>query len=70
MNEIWVYRLSLTMIIGGAIGNLTDRIRLHYVIDFIHIKVLRFAIFNIADIFIIFGAVLLTYSVLFHGIDI
>ncbi|KAA6205430.1 MAG: signal peptidase II [Candidatus Tokpelaia sp.] len=46
------------LIIGGALGNLLDRIRLHYVADFIlfHLGNWSFAVFNLADSFITFGA--------------
>ena len=41
---------------AGGIGNVTDRIRLHYVIDFIEPKFVRFAVFNFADCLITVGA--------------
>ena len=41
---------------AGGIGNITDRIRLHYVIDFIEPKFVRFAVFNFADCLITVGA--------------
>lgn len=53
-------RFGFLLIIGGAIGNLIDRIRFHYVVDYIsfHIEgVFSFAIFNLADAFITIGAV-------------
>lgn len=57
--------LCLSMIIGGAIGNLIDRLRLAYVIDFFdfHIKGWHFATFNVADAAISVGAVLLLLCV-------
>ncbi len=63
-----VGRLSLYLIIAGAIGNLIDRIRLGYVIDMIDLTFVNFAIFNIADCCVTVGAVLLVVYVLFlHG---
>lgn len=56
--------LGYTMIISGAIGNLLDRIRLGYVIDFIffHISdIFSFAIFNLADSFITIGVILIIF---------
>ncbi|WP_019223063.1 signal peptidase II [Bartonella rattaustraliani] len=53
-------RFGLTLIIGGAIGNLIDRIRLHHVTDYIlfHIDdIFYFAIFNLADSFITLGVI-------------
>ena len=54
-------RIGLAMIIGGAIGNIIDRIQHSYVIDYIyfHTPVWAFAIFNLADVFISLGAVLI-----------
>jgi signal peptidase II len=54
-------RLYLGLILGGAIGNLIDRVRLHYVIDFIHVYLGRhhYPVFNIADSAICVGIFLL-----------
>lgn len=51
----------LAMILGGGIGNMIDRFAYGYVIDFIDVKFLPFWkwIFNVADIFVTVGAVLL-----------
>lgn len=43
-------RICLSFIFAGAIGNLIDRIRLGYVIDFIYFKPIDFPVFNFADI--------------------
>lgn len=53
--------ISYTMIIGGLIGNLIDRIFLGYVRDFFDFKIFSHecAIFNIADTFIVIGTILL-----------
>jgi signal peptidase II len=59
-NKMMMY--SAAMIIGGGIGNLTDRIRLGYVIDFIDFRV--FPVFNFADICVTIGCVLLCVSIL------
>lgn len=53
-------RVGFAIIIGGAAGNLIDRIRLGYVIDYIlfHTPAWSFAVFNLADSFITVGAAL------------
>ncbi|MBI4208827.1 MAG: signal peptidase II [Deltaproteobacteria bacterium] len=53
--------VGLTSILGGAIGNLLDRIRLGYVIDFIdvHWKHIHWPAFNVADIAITVGVALI-----------
>ncbi len=56
---------GLVMIVSGAIGNLIDKIRLHYVVDFIHTTFMEFPVFNIADIFICVGAGLFALFILF-----
>lgn len=43
-------RVFLITIMGGAIGNMIDRVRLQYVIDFIYFKIINFPVFNFADI--------------------
>ena len=59
--------LALSLVLGGAIGNVLDRVRLGYVIDFIdfHIGSWHYATFNIADIGICVGAFLLVVNVWF-----
>ena len=57
--------ILLVMIAGGAIGNLMDRLRLDYVVDFIYIVLINFPIFNVADMFVTFSTVLLSIQVLF-----
>lgn len=51
-------RAGLWMIVGGALGNLYDRIAFGAVLDFIDLSFVRFAVFNVADAFIVCGAVL------------
>ena len=44
-------RLCMISLMAGAIGNMIDRIRLQYVLDFKYFKIIDFPIFNVADIF-------------------
>ncbi|MDO4734673.1 MAG: signal peptidase II [Lachnospiraceae bacterium] len=55
----------LMILAAGAIGNLIDRIRLHYVVDFIYISLINFPIFNFADICVSVSAVLLVVFFIF-----
>jgi len=54
------FDLGLIMIISGAIGNLADRLKFGYVIDFIDIRI--WPVFNIADTSITIGTMLLILS--------
>ena len=68
---IWISRLksdervlsfALTLVWAGAVGNLIDRLRFRYVVDFIHVHwkdVWNYPVFNVADSAITVGAVLL-----------
>ena len=55
---------TVAVIIGGGAGNLIDRIYRGYVIDFIYVKIINFAIFNFADICVTCGTVVLLYILL------
>ena len=56
---------ALAAIAGGAVGNLIDRIRLGYVIDMIEVTFMKFAVFNVADCFVVCGAILLVIYAFF-----
>ena len=56
---------SLSLLLSGGVGNLIDRISLGYVIDYIDVRIINFAIFNFADICICVGAFLLCVAVYF-----
>jgi signal peptidase II len=58
----WMIRLAMGLYLGGAIGNLIDRLTVGYVIDFLSIGSLP--IFNVADLSITVGTVLFILGVL------
>lgn len=60
--------LALSLIISGAIGNLIDRVRLNYVVDFFDFRLISFAIFNVADVFVVCGCALLIFAILTNKI--
>jgi signal peptidase II len=76
---VWLVRLpsgtnvllsaGLALVLGGALGNVIDRIRLGHVIDFIHFHWNRayFPAFNVADSAITVGAALLLLDALFDS---
>ncbi|MBO5110080.1 MAG: signal peptidase II [Clostridia bacterium] len=59
-------QISLAMIISGGIGNMIDRVRLEYVIDFIDFCAFPFWtwIFNVADAFVVVGGGLMMLSLI------
>lgn len=58
-------KIGLAIIAGGAVGNLTDRIRLGYVVDFLDFKI--WPVFNLADVAIVLGTVLILLNLLRRG---
>ncbi|MFK5243139.1 signal peptidase II, partial [Lactococcus lactis] len=58
MAQNW-YFIGLTLIIAGALGNFIDRIRQGFVVDMFQTEFINFPIFNIADILLSVGFVLL-----------
>jgi signal peptidase II len=77
---VWLFRMppskvllaaGLSLVLGGAIGNVIDRIRLGYVVDFIHFHWDRayFPAFNVADSAITVGAAFLLLDALFEPKD-
>lgn len=66
-------KVSLVMLIAGAVGNLIDRIRLGYVIDFISVRFSNgyyFPVFNVADSFIVISTILIVIMVLFNKYEV
>ncbi len=65
-NKNIFYSMSFGLIVGGAVGNLIDRVRLGYVRDFIYLDFApNFPIFNIADSCLCVGAVMMVIYILF-----
>ena len=58
-------KVNLGLIIGGALGNFIDRVALGYVVDFLYVKIINFAIFNVADMALVVGCILLGFYILF-----
>lgn len=59
-HEQRLVRVALGVQLGGALGNLLDRLRLGYVVDFIDFKF--WPVFNVADAAIVIGVLLLVFS--------
>ncbi len=65
--ENFLPRFALASILGGAIGNLIDRLAYKEVIDFIDIRIIRWPVFNIADVAVTLGMILLIAYVIFDN---
>ena len=61
--------IGLSLVAGGGIGNMIDRILLGYVVDFVDFRLINFAVFNVADIFVCVGCALILFYVIKSDID-
>lgn len=62
-------KLLCFMLTAGGIGNLIDRVRLNYVVDFIYFSLIDFPVFNVADIYVTVSMFLLLVLVFFYYKD-
>jgi signal peptidase II len=58
-------KISIVLIISGAIGNMIDRVRIGYVVDFFDFRFIWQYVFNVADIYVVVGTILLCVYLLF-----
>lgn len=58
-----MFRWGTALLLGGALGNLIDRVRFGHVIDFFDFRI--WPVFNIADIAIVLGVCVIIYTLLF-----
>ncbi len=57
--------VTVGLLVGGAIGNLIDRLAFGYVRDFINFEFISFPVFNFADVALTFGVIMLIIYILF-----
>lgn len=57
--------IALIFIASGAIGNLIDRLRFEYVVDFLYFSLINFPVFNMADIYVTLFSIYLVILLLF-----
>lgn len=62
----WLFLLGLAMILAGAIGNFIDRIRLGFVVDMFQLDFIHFPIFNVADMSLSIGVLLIFIYTIFE----
>ena len=56
---------SIILLISGAIGNMIDRVRLGFVVDYFDFRIVWEYVFNVADVFVVVGTILLCIYILF-----
>lgn len=59
-------RICAVLLCAGAVGNMIDRIRLGYVIDFFYFRLIDFPIFNVADCYVVAACIVFALLVLFY----
>lgn len=59
-------RICAVFLCAGAIGNMIDRVRLGYVIDFFYFRLIDFPIFNVADCYVVAACIVFALLVLFY----
>lgn len=62
MNQPLSHKVAYGFVLGGAVGNWIDRVRLHYVIDFLDFRI--WPVFNVADSFITVGVIMFIWFAL------
>lgn len=63
------WHVFLVMIAAGGIGNMIDRLRLDYVVDFFYFSLIDFPIFNVADIYVTCSAIAILILGIFYYND-
>ena len=59
-------KTGIILIISGAIGNAIDRLRLGFVVDYFDFRIIWEYVFNIADVFVVVGTILLCIYIIFY----
>ena len=65
-SRYYLLRICAVMICAGAIGNMIDRLRLNYVVDFFYFELINFPIFNVADCYVVVACILFAFAILFY----
>lgn len=58
-------RVSVVLVLAGAIGNMIDRVCRGYVVDFFEFTFFEWPVFNVADIYVVVGVILLAWLIMF-----
>ncbi len=63
--EYFPLRVSLVLVLSGAVGNIIDRLFRGYVVDFFEFTFFEWPVFNVADIYVVVGVILLALMIIF-----
>ena len=63
--EYRLLKAALTLILAGAVGNVIDRVIRGYVVDFFEFTFISFPVFNMADIYVVVGAIAMALIMIF-----
>ncbi|MEF9958405.1 MAG: signal peptidase II [Niameybacter sp.] len=66
---IWM-KVALVLVVSGAVGNLIDRVFIQYVRDMIYFSLIDFPVFNVADMCVVGGVILLFPILLFGDLEL
>lgn len=66
VRRFYLLRFCAVLICSGAVGNLIDRVRQNFVIDFFYFELIDFPIFNVADCYVVVACILFAFSILFY----
>lgn len=64
-NEYKYMKVALVLILAGAFGNVIDRLFRGYVVDFFEFTFIDWPVFNVADIYVVVGAIIFAFLILF-----
>ncbi len=59
-------RFCAVLVCAGAAGNMIDRVRLHYVVDFLYFCLIDFPVFNLADCYVVVSCAVFAFCTLFY----
>lgn len=59
-------RICAVLLCSGAIGNMIDRLKLNYVVDFLYFNLIDFPIFNVADCYVVIACIAFVFLILFY----
>lgn len=65
-SRYYLLRVCCVLVCAGAVGNLIDRIRQNYVVDFFYFELINFPVFNVADCYVVIACFLFAFSMFFY----